>query len=69
MATIKNIKKTLRVKECVNSLSLLSREYHEFVDVFSRRDSDILLSYRPYDYRVLVKENTKLPFSYLYSIL
>ena len=69
MAIIEDIKKALRVKEYVDPLPLLPKEYHEFADIFSRGDSDILLPHRPYDHRVLVKEDAKLPFSRLYSIL
>ena len=53
-ATIEDIKKILRIKEYVNPLPLLSKEYHKFVDVFSRRDSEVLPPYRLYNYRVLV---------------
>ena len=54
MAIIEDINKALRVKECVDPLPLLSKEYYEFVDVFSRRDLDVLPPYRPYNYRVPV---------------
>ena len=67
-ATMEDIKKALRVKEYVDPLPLLPKEYHEFADVFSRRDSDVLPPHRPYDHRVPVKEDAKLPFSRLYSM-
>ena len=67
-ATIEDIKKALRVKEYVDPLPLLPKEYHEFVDVFSRGDSDVLPPHRPYDHRVPVQEDAKLPFSRLYSM-
>ena len=67
-ATMEDIKKALRVKEYVDPLPLLSKEYYEFADIFSRGDSDVLPPYRPYDYRVLVQGDAKLPFSRLYSI-
>ena len=67
-ATIEDIKKALRVKEYVDPLPLLPKEYHEFADVFSRGDSDVLPPHRPYDHRVPVKEDAKLPFSRLYSM-
>ena len=35
-ATIDDITKALRVKEYINPLPLLSKEYYKFVDVFSR---------------------------------
>ena len=53
-AIMEDIKKALRVKEYVDPLPLLPKEYHEFIDVFSREDSDVLLPYRPYDHRVPV---------------
>ena len=68
-AIIEDIKKALRVKEYVDPLPLLPKEYHEFADVFSRGDLDVLPPYRPYDHRVPVQENAKLPFSRLYSML
>ena len=67
-ATMEDIKKALRVKEYVDPLPLLPKEYHEFADVFSRGDSDVLPPHRPYDHRVPVQEDAKLPFSRLYSM-
>ena len=52
--TIEDIKKILRVKKYVNPLPLLPKKYYEFIDVFSREDLDVLLSYKLYDYRVPV---------------
>ena len=68
-AIMEDIKKALRVKEYVDPLPLLPKEYHEFTDVFSRGDSDVLPPHRPYDHRVPVQEDAKLPFSRLYSML
>ena len=68
VATMEDIKKALRVKEYIDPLPLLPKEYHEFADVFSRRDSDVLPPHRPYDHRVPVQEDAKLPFSRLYSM-
>ena len=51
---IEDIKKALRVKEYVDPLPLLSKEYYEFIDVFSRENLNVLLPYRLYDHRVLV---------------
>ena len=42
---IEDNKKALRIKEYVNPLPLLPKEYHEYIDVFSREDLDILSSY------------------------
>ena len=67
-AIMEDIKKALRVKEYVDPLPLLPKEYHEFADVFSRGDSDVLPPHRPYDHRVPVQEDAKLPFSRLYSM-
>ena len=67
-ATMDDITKALRVKEYVDPLPLLSKEYHEFADVFSRQDSDVLPPHRPYDHKVPFKEDVKLLFSRLYSM-
>ncbi len=67
-AFIKNIEKALRPKQHVNLLTVLLSEYHEFVNVFSRKNINILPPYRFYNYKIELKENTKLFLSYLYSI-
>ena len=67
-ATMDDITKALRIKEYIDPLPLLPKEYHEFADVFSRQDSDVLPPHRPYDHKVPLKEDVKLPFSRLYSM-
>lgn len=35
---------------------LSNPEYHDFLDVFSKADSDVLLPHRPYDHKIPLME-------------
>ena len=67
-ASIEDIEKALKPKTYVDPRSILPPEYHEFLDVFSRQEADALPPSRPYDHKIELKENTKLPISRLYPM-
>ncbi len=46
--SIRDIEKALALRSTTNPAKKLPTEYHDFFDVFSRADSDILLSHRLY---------------------
>ncbi|WP_375449188.1 hypothetical protein [uncultured Nostoc sp.] len=66
--SIRNIEKALAPKSTINPVKILLTEYHDFFDVFSQADSDILLSHRPYDYKILLMEEKTPPWDSLYSM-
>ena len=67
-ASMADIEKALEPKKEVDPLTILPEEYHEFIDVFSRKESDILPPHRPYDHKITLKDSSSLPFSRLYPI-
>ena len=42
--------------------------YKEYLDAFSKKASDILAPYRPYDYKIILESENKLGFSPLYKM-
>ncbi|KAI0994471.1 hypothetical protein K3495_g13711, partial [Podosphaera aphanis] len=42
-------------------------QYHEFLDVFSKTASDIIAPRRPYDHKIVLKENAKMKYGPLYN--
>ncbi len=54
-ATIKDIEKALAPKKEVDPKPLLPKEYHEFLDVFSRTAADVLPPHRPCDHHIEVE--------------
>jgi hypothetical protein len=46
-----------RENKNVDSTSLLFQRYHEFLDVFSKKNFDILLDHRLYDHAIKLKKN------------
>jgi RNase H-like domain found in reverse transcriptase/Reverse transcriptase (RNA-dependent DNA polymerase)/Integrase zinc binding domain/Chromo (CHRromatin Organisation MOdifier) domain/Integrase core domain/Retroviral aspartyl protease len=49
-------------------LSLIPEEYHEFADVFSRKEANKLPPHRPYDHRIPLQEGTAPPFGPIYNL-
>ena len=66
--SIYNIEKVLAPKSITDPAKKLLIEYHDFLNVFSRANSDILSPHRPYDYKIsLMEEKTPL-WGLLYSM-
>ena len=57
-----------RIIEPEPDLSLIPKEYHEFADVFSKREAHQLPSHRPYDHRIVLEEGATSPFGPIYSL-
>ena len=66
--SICNIEKALAPKSTTDPAKKLPTEYHDFLDVFSRADSDILLPHRPYDHKIPLMEEKTPPWGLLYSM-
>ena len=66
--SIRNIEKVLAPKSTINLAKKLPKEYHDFLNVCFRADSDILLPHRPYDHKIPLIEEKTPPWSFLYSM-
>ena len=63
-----DIEKALAPKSTTDPAKKLPIEYHDFLNVFSRADSDILSLHRPYDHKIPLMEEKTLPWGPLYSM-
>ena len=66
--SIHNIEKALAQTSTIDPAKKLSTEYHDFLDIFSQADSDILPPHRPYDYKIPLMEEKTSPWGSLYSM-
>ena len=66
--SIYDIKKALAPKSTTDPAKKLPTEYHDFLDVFSQADSNILPLHHPYDYKISLIYEKTLPWGLLYSI-
>ena len=57
-----------RIIEPEQDLSLIPEEYHEFADVFSKREAQQLPPHRPYDHRIVLEEGATPPYGPIYSL-
>ena len=64
-----DIKKALALKKHTNPAIKVLVEYHNYLDVFSRKEANKLLERRPYDYKIVIKEGKHPGFGPLYRIL
>ena len=60
--SLRDIDKALEVKPEVDPATILPPEYHEFLDVFSKRESDTLPAHRPYDCVIPLQPGKEPPF-------
>ena len=66
--SMKDIEKVLNLKKSTDSVTVLSKEYHEFLDVFSRQLTDTLPSHQLYDHHIHLKFRSQLIFESLYDM-
>ena len=63
-----NIEKALALKSTIDPAKKLSTKYHDFLNIFSWADSNILPTHRSYDHKIpLIKEKIP-PWGLLYSM-
>jgi hypothetical protein len=48
--------------------NVLSVEYHEFLNVFDKKAFNIFVSHRFYDYKIVLKKNVILEYTFLYKM-
>ncbi|TKA49304.1 hypothetical protein B0A49_13706, partial [Cryomyces minteri] len=66
--SIKDIEKALKPKQEVDPATILPTEYHEYLDVFSRKQADMLPTRRPYDHKITLEEGKQPGFGPLYGM-
>jgi hypothetical protein len=49
-------------------LSTIPPEYHEFADVFSKKEADKLPEHRPYDHTIPLQDGATPPFGGVYNL-
>jgi len=65
---MRDIDKALKITPSVDPVTLLSPEYHDFLDVFSRELADTLSERRPYDHKIQLQESKTSIFGPLYDM-
>jgi len=65
---MRNIDKALKITSFVDSVTLLLFEYHDFLDVFSRKLMNILSERRLYDHKIQLQKNKTSIFEPLYDM-
>ena len=66
--SMKDIEKVLNLKKPTDPATVLSKEYHEFLDVFSRQLTDTLPPHQPHDHHIHLKLGSQLIFEPLYGM-
>jgi hypothetical protein len=67
-ATMRDIEKALEPKTTIDPREKLPPEYHEFLDVFSKKEADKIPPHRLYDHKIQMKEGSEPPFGPLYDM-
>ena len=67
--SLRDIEQVLKPKKCVDPATLLPAQYHKFLDVFSKDNTDKLPPLRPgVDYKIKMEPGTLAPSGPLYSM-
>ncbi len=65
---MRNIDKALKITSFVDSVMLLSLEYHDFLDVFSCELMNTLSEQRLYDHKIQLQKSKTSTFESLYDM-
>ncbi len=65
---MRDIDKALKITSFVDFVTLLSLEYHDFLDVFSRELMNTLSERRFYDHKIQLQKSKTSIFEYLYDM-
>ena len=65
---LRDIEKALESKKHFDPVIKLLKEYHQFLDIFSRQKADTLSVYQSYDHKILLEDEKQLTFEALYSM-
>ena len=66
--SLRDIKKALEPKKHFDPAVKLPKEYHQFLDVFSRQKADMLPVHQSYDHKIPLEDEKQLTFKALYSM-
>lgn len=66
--TMTNIEKALALKKYTNSVTKLLKKYHEFVEIFSQKQADILLKHHMYNHKIQIKSEKQSEYNSLYKM-
>ena len=67
---MKNIEKVLNSKSYIDSQSFISKKYHDFINMFEKKEADKLTSHQEkYNIEINLKSDKMLKFELLYSML
>ena len=66
--SLRDIKKALEPKKHFDFTVKLPKEYHQFLDVFSRQKADTLPVHWSYDHKIPLEDEKQLTFEALYSM-
>ncbi len=61
-ASMRDIEKALQDKPIINPATILPSEYHEYLDVFSKKAADTLPPHRSYDHTISIEPGKSPPF-------
>ena len=65
---LRDIEKALEPKKHFDLTVKLPKEYHQFLDVFSRQKADMLPVHQSYDHKIPLEDRKQLTFEALYSM-
>ena len=65
---LRDIEKALELKKHFDPAVKLLKEYHQFLDIFSRQEADMLSVHWSYDHKILLEDKKQLTFKALYSM-
>lgn len=57
------------VKPEINPKNVVSKKYHDFLDVFSKKNLNTLLSYQKWNHKIILEEEQKDGHIAIYKIL
>ena len=66
--SLRDIEKALESKKHFDPAVKLLKEYHQFLDIFSRQEADMLPVHQSYDHKIPLEDEKQLTFKALYSM-
>ena len=66
--SLRDIEKALELKKHFDPAVKLLKEYHQFLDVFSKQKADMLSVHQSYDHKISLEDKKQLTFRALYSM-
>ena len=66
--SLRDIEKALELKKHFDLTVKLLKEYHQFLDIFSRQEADMLSVHQSYDHKISLEDEKQSIFRALYSM-